>query len=64
MRTFHPALTELVTVVLEYAGHFYELSTFGLDWDQAHRVAAESSYHCTIGLLMTLLGDSETRALS
>jgi hypothetical protein len=39
----HRTLITVDSQVLEYEGHFYELSTFGMDWDQAHRLAADSS---------------------
>ncbi len=35
-----------------------------MEWDQVHRMAADSSYQGITGHLVTLLGDSETRALS
>ncbi len=38
----HRTLVTVDSLVLEYAGRFYELSTFGMDLDQVHRIAAES----------------------
>jgi hypothetical protein len=35
-----------------------------MEWDQAHRMAAESSYQGMTGHLVTLLEDSKARALS
>ncbi len=45
----HRTLVTVDSQVLEYVGHYYELSTFGMEWDHAHRLAVGSSYQGMTG---------------